>query len=117
MGGGVIPSRHGRTIFGVSGCLGGKNLGFHKSHGCKKITSAAEGGRKNLAFFLVQNQNFGGKMTNWAFQNFADVRFATFSILTGVSFGKNEISTDVRFWDFFLGQKHGREGGKNPLTP
>ena len=69
----------------------GKNLGFHKSHGCKKMTSAAEGGRKIVAFFfLVQNPDFSAKMTNFgAFQNFTDVIFGTFSFLTGVSFGKN----------------------------
>ena len=42
-------------------------------------------------FFLVQNQDFSGKMTNFgAFQNPTDVRFRTFSILTDVSFGENE---------------------------
>ena len=75
-------------------------MGFHKSHGRKKNTSAAEGGRKILAFFFFfcENQDFSGKMTNFgAFWNFTDVRFATFSVLTDVSFGENEISTDVRF--------------------
>ena len=100
---------------GVSGCHGGKNLGFHKSHGCNKMTSAAEGGRKNLAFFLVQNQDFSGKITNFgAFQNPTDVRFRTFPILTDVGFGENEISTDVRFRDFFGGKIEKRGFGKKP---
>ena len=38
------------------------------------MTSAAEGGRKILAFFLVKNQDFGGKITNFgAFQNPTDI--------------------------------------------
>ena len=81
-------------------------MGFKKSHGCEKISSAAEGGRKISAFFffLVQNQDFSGKITNLgAFQNPTDVRFRTFPILTDASFGENEISTDVRFGDPFLG--------------
>ena len=81
-------------------------MGFQESHGRKKNTSAAEGGRKILAFFLVQNQDFSGKMTDLgAFWNFTDVRFRTFSVLTGVSFGENEISTDVRFRAFGGGAK------------
>ena len=69
------------------------------------MISAAEGGRKFLAFFFGQNQDFSEKMTNFgAFQNFTDVRFGTFSISTGASFGENEISTDARFRDFFLGK-------------
>ena len=57
-------------------------------------------------FFFVQNQDFSGKMTNFgAFWNFTDVRFATFSVLTGASFGENEISTGVRFRAFFWGAK------------
>ena len=59
------------------------------------MTSTAEGGRKFLAFFFVQIQDFSGKITNFgAFQNFTDVRFGTFSISTGASFGENEIATD-----------------------
>ena len=101
-------------MLGFSGCRGGKNLGFQKSHGCKKMTSAAEGGRKNLAFFLVHSQDFSGKMTNLGpFLNFTDVRFGTFSISTGVSFGETEISTDARFRDFFL-SKIERRGEKKP---
>ena len=77
------------------------------------MISAAEGGRKILAFFFVQNQDFSGKITNFGtFQNPTDVRFRTFPILTDVSFGENEISTDVRFRDFFLG-KIERRGEKN----
>ena len=80
------------------------------------MTSAAEGGRKNLAFFLVQNQDFSGKMTNFgAFWNFTDVRFATFSVLTDASFGENEISTDARFRAFFGGQ-NGTRGENNKKT-
>ena len=80
------------------------------------MTSAAEGGRKFLTFFLVQNQDFSGKMTSFGeFQNPTEVRFRTFSVLTHVSFGENEISRDVRFGAFFLGggQNDTREGKKN----
>ena len=57
----------------------------------------------------MQNQDFSGKMANFeAFWNFTDVRFAAFSVLTGVSFGENEISTDVRFRAFFWRQKRTR---------
>ena len=95
----------------------GKNLGFHKSHGCKKITSAAEGDQKIWAFFFAQNQDFSGKMTNfWPFQNFTDVKFGTFSVLMDVRFGENKISTDVRFRDFFWG-KIERRGVKKKKTP
>ena len=52
-------SRCGRKNIGFSGCHRGKTLGFHKSHGCKKMTSAAEGGRKILVFFLVQKISVG----------------------------------------------------------
>ena len=91
----------------------GKNLGFQESHGRKKNTSAAEGGQKILAFFFVENHDFSGKMTNFrAFWNFTDVRFATFSVLAGVSFGENEISTDVRFRTFFWRHKRTRGGRK-----
>ena len=82
-------------------------MGFQESHGRKKNTSAAKGGRKILAppFFFVQNQDFSGKITIFgAFWNFTDVRFATFSVLTGAGFGENEISTDVRFRAFFGGK-------------
>ena len=104
-------SRYGRKILVFSGCRGGKNLGFQKSHECKKMTSAAEGDRKNL-----QNQDFSRKMTSFgAFQNFRDVRFGTFSISTGVSFGEKEISTDVRFRDFFGGKI--RRRGVKKTTP
>ena len=51
-----------------------------------------------------------------AFWNFTDVRFRTFSVLTDVGFGENEISTYVRFRAFFWGQNDTREGKKN-LTP
>ena len=53
------------------------------------------------------------------FQNFTDVRFDTFSILTYVSFAENEISTNVRFRAFFLGQNGRRADQKNhkKLTP
>ena len=57
-----------------------------------------------------------GEMLNFgAFWNFTGVRFATFSVLTGVSFGENEISTDVRFRAFFLEAKtdKGRRKKKN----
>ena len=81
-------------------------MGFQEPHGRENNTLAAEGGRKILAFFLVQNQDFSGKMTNFgAFWNFTDV-----------SFGENEISTDVRFGDFFWGQKDGREEEKKTTT-
>ena len=56
-------------------------------------------------------------MTNFgAFWNFTDVRFATFSVLTGVSFGKNEISTDVVFWAFFWGKTGQGEKEKKKKT-
>ena len=65
----------------------------------------------------MQNQDFSGKTTNFgAFWNVTDVRFATFSVSTGVSFGENEISTDVIFRAFFGGQNLMREG-KKKLTP
>ena len=86
---------------GFSGCHGGKNLGFHKSHGCKKMTSAP----KNFGLFFWCKLSFSGKITSFgAFQNPTDVRFRAFPILTDVSFGENEISTDVRFRDFFVGK-------------
>ena len=70
-----------------------------------------------LFCFLLQNQDFSGKVTNFGvFWNFTDVRFATFSVLTDASFGENEISTDVRFWAFFWGQ-NGTRGEKKKLTP
>ena len=98
-------SRYGRKNMGFSGCRGGKNFCFHKSHGCKKMTSAAEGGLNFLAFFFVQNQDFSGKITSFgAFQNPTDVRFRAFPILADVSFGENEMSTHVRFREFFLGK-------------
>ena len=50
-----------------------------------------------------------------AFQNFTDVRFGTFSISTGASFGENEISTDVR--DFFWGKIERRGVLKKKTTP
>ena len=54
-------------------------------------------------------------MTNFgAFWNFTDVRFAAFLVLTGVSFGENEISTDVRFPDFFGGKIERRGVKKTP---
>ena len=76
-----------------------------------------------MVFFFVQNQNFSGEMPNFgAFQNFTDVRFATFSILTDASFEENKISMDARFWASFFGPK--REEGrkqknqkKKNLTP
>ena len=104
---------------GFQDVAGGKNLGFQQSHGRKKNTSAAEGGQKNFAFFFVQNQDFSGKITNFgAFWNFTDARFATFSVLTGVSFGENEISTDVRFRASFWGQNGTRgEKKRKKLTP
>ena len=69
-------------------------MGLKKSYGCKKKNSAAEGGRKILAVFLVQNQDFSGKkniLTSQevqflTFQNFTDVGFGPFSNLAGVSF-------------------------------
>ena len=87
-------------------------------------TSAAKGGRKFLAPFLVQNHNFSGKKMFFtsqkviflAFQNFTDVRFATFSILTDVSFRECENFTGVRFRDIFLGN-YVEEGWKKNLTP
>ena len=86
-------------------------MGFQKFHGCKKITLAGEGGRNKLAFLLVQNQDFGGKMTSFvAFWNFMDVRFATFSVLTGISFGEN---TDVRLRPWRSGDSVGW-GGSQP---
>ena len=81
------------------------------------MNSAAEGGRKILAFFffLVQNQDFSGKIANFgAFQNPTDARFRTFPILTDVSFGGNEIS---RFRDFFLGKIERRGFKKKNPTP
>ena len=59
-------------------------MGFHKSHGCKKITSA---------FFFAAKSRF-----QWGNDEFGGIlRFATFSVLTDASFGENEISTYVRF--------------------
>ena len=83
--GGVLPSsRYARKILGFSGCRGGKNLGFQKSHGGENDL-----GRRRWP----KNFGFSGKITNFgAFQNFTDVRFSTdgtFSISTGVSFGEN----------------------------
>ena len=82
------------------------------------MTSAAEGAF--LAFFLVQNQDFSGKITIFgAFWTFTDVRFGPFSVLTDVSFEENEISIDAIF-RLFLGGS--RTGGKThsqgfPLAP
>ena len=62
VGGSLLPSsRYGRKILGFSGCLGGKNLGFPKSHGCKKMTSAAEGGGKFWLFFWCKIKISVGK--------------------------------------------------------
>ena len=43
---------HGCEILGVFDFHGGKILGLKKSYGCKKKKSAAEAGRKILAFFF-----------------------------------------------------------------
>ena len=59
-GGGFSPPLDTDVRFWVFQDVWG-GLGFQKSHGCKKMTSAAEGGRKILAFFFVQNQDFSGK--------------------------------------------------------
>ena len=111
----IPSSRYGRKILGFSECHGGKNLGFHKSYGCKKITSAGEGGRKILAFFFCAKSRFQWENVEfWGISEFHYVRFGTFSISTGVSFGENEISTDARFRDFFGGKIERRGVKKKP---
>ena len=114
-----LPCRvFGRKILGFSGWRGGENLGFQESHGRKKNTSATEAAEKFWPFFLVQNQDFSGEMTNFgAFWNFTVVRFATLSVLTDVSFGENEISTDVRFRAFLGGKTGQGEKRKKKLAP
>ena len=77
-------------------------MGFQESHGRNKNTSDAEGGRKTLAFSLVQNQDLSGKIYFFltsqevqflTFLNFTDVRFGPLSNLAGVSFRGFSIST------------------------
>ena len=46
---------HQGKILGYSDFHGRENAGLKNSCGYKKISSAAEGGRKILAFFCVQN--------------------------------------------------------------
>ena len=109
-GGGIPSSRYGRKILGFSGV---RTWVFTNP----KLPRPPKAAEKFWLFFLVQNQDFSGKMTNFgAFWNFTGVRFATFSVLTGVSFGENEISTDVRFRAFFFWAKPDK-GRKKTLTP
>ena len=94
---------------GFQDVAGVRIWGFINPTDVRKNPRPPKAAEKVWPFFLVQNQDFSGKMTNFgAFWNFADAKFATFSVLTGVSFGENKISTDVRFRTFFWRQKRTR---------
>ena len=76
-------------------------MGFQESHGRGKNTSAAEGGRKILAFFF-----FGAKLRFqwenvefWSILEFHGCKICYIFSFDGRNFWRNEISTDVRFRD------------------
>ena len=79
---------------GFSGFHGGENSRLKKSHGCKKKKSAAEGGRKFLAFFFLCKIKIS--VGEIFFLTSQEVKFLTFQNLTGVRFGPFSSLAGVR---------------------